>query len=88
MVTLSTIKVAWNAQSIALVRLDSKPEQRCVRVVGRKRANRDGLSSVETVILNDDDGPRFARIVLAARNGPDLAAPHSAMSVDTESMNA
>ena len=61
--------------------------------VGRKRADRDGFSSVETVILKDDDGPRLARIVLAAGNGPDVAASHSCPStsstnVDTASMNA
>ena len=63
------------------------------RLVRREGADRDGVSSVETVILKDDDGPRLARIVLAARNGPDVAASHSsrsgsAVKADTVSMNA
>jgi hypothetical protein len=60
-------QAAWDAQSIALVRLDRKPEPGCVGLVGRERADRDGFSSVETVILKDDDGPCLACIVLAAR---------------------
>ena len=43
--------------------------------------------------LKDDDGPCLARMVLAARDGPDVAASHScpsasSMDVDTASMNA
>ncbi len=86
-------EVAWGAQSIPLIRLDRKTERRCVRVVGRERADGDGFSPVETVILKNDDGPRLARIVLAARDGPDVAASHSwpaasSMDVDIASMNA
>src|ERR1700730_877036 len=44
-------QAAWDAQSIALFRLDRKPEQGCVGLVGRERADRDGFSSVENVIL-------------------------------------
>jgi hypothetical protein len=86
-------QAAWGAQSIAFVRFDRMSEQRCVRVVGRERADRDGFGSVEAVILKDDDGPRLAGVTLAARNGPDLAASHSCPSasskdVDIASMNA
>src|SRR5215213_3833173 len=81
---------AGDAQSIALVRFDGKPEQWSFRVVRRERADRDGFCAVKTVILEDNDWPRFARIVLSPRNGPDVAASHSCSSseVDTASMNA
>src|SRR6266446_2997961 len=50
-------ETARRAQSVALIRRDREPEERCIRLVCRKRADRDGSSCVETVVLNDDDGP-------------------------------
>jgi hypothetical protein len=68
---------AGRTQAVALIRLDDEAEQRCVGRIGGEGANGDGVGRVETVVLHDDDRARLASVILAARDGPDLAAPHS-----------
>jgi hypothetical protein len=86
-------KAASDASSIALVRFDSKPE--CGASVSSVVNARIVMDSVPSNLSSpgDDDGPRLARIIVAARNDPDVAASHacrsaSTINVDTASMNA
>src|SRR5262249_10198966 len=79
---------ASHVQSVALVRIYRKPEERRLGLIGREGAYGDGSRFVEGVILHDDDGARLACIALAAGDGPDVAASHSSSQSDTASMNA
>jgi hypothetical protein len=69
-------QAAGRAQSVARVGLDREPEQGRIRCVGGEGADGDGISRVEAVVLNDHDGSGLAGIVLAARDGANLAAFH------------
>jgi len=80
-------QAADRAQSVVFARLDSQPEQRSVGGVCGEGAHRDRIGFVETIVLNDYDGTWLGGIVLAARNGPDLAAFHFTSESEMASMN-
>jgi len=64
-------------KSVAGGRLDCEPEQRRIDDVRCQRAKRHGRRRVEGVVLKDDGGPGFPRVVRTTGNRPDLAALHS-----------
>jgi len=81
-------QAAGRPQTITRVRLYGKPEQRRLRRVGGEGADGDGIGAVEAIVLNDDGGAGFARVVLAAGDDANVAAPHSSPRSDTASMKA
>ena len=81
-------QTARRVQAVALVRRYSQAEQRRLGFIGCEGANRDGVRRVKAIVLHDDDEARLARIVLAAGDGPDVAAPDSSPQSATASMNA
>jgi internalin A len=79
---------AGRKQSIAVIRFDGQAEQRRFRLISGEGTDRDRVRGVETVILDDDDRTGLPGIILAARDSPDVATPHSFSQSDTASMNA
>lgn len=75
-------------QAIFRTRNDDEAQQRRIGWIRGEGANGDGVCAVETIILNDDNRTRLTRIILAARNGPDLAPFHSSPQSDMASINA
>ena len=69
---------ARRPQSVAPARLNQQPKQRGLGRVSGEGADGDRGGGVETVILENDHWPGFAGVVLAARDGPDLASLHPA----------
>ena len=61
-------------------------EEGCLGRVGGKGADCDGPCGIETVILNDYGRPRFARVLWATGDRPDLASPHRVLISETASM--
>ena len=57
-------------------------------LVSGEGADGDRVRRIESVVLHDDDGARLTRVILAARDRPDVAAPHSSSRSDTASINA
>lgn len=79
---------AGQAQPIAVVRFDGQAEQRRFRGVRGERTDGQGIGAIEAVVLDDDDGARLTRVVLAPCDRPDLTTSHSSPRSDTASMNA
>jgi len=74
-------------QPVVSARLDLHPKQWRLSAVSRKRTYRHGVG-IEPVVLEDDCWPRFAGVVTATGDGPDLASSHSSGQSDTESTKA
>jgi hypothetical protein len=64
-VILSTIMRQGPRSPLRAFGLDGQAEQRRLRQVGGKGADGNGRRCVEPVILNNDDGPLFAGVILA-----------------------
>src|SRR5713101_1272704 len=75
-------------EPVRLAGFDGGAEERSVGRIARDSADGDGARCAEPIILNDDDRPRFAGIVLPARSGPHLTALHSSTPAEMVSMNA
>jgi hypothetical protein len=54
-----------------------KSQQRCFDLTCGEGENGDRGSCVEPVVLNDDDGARFAAVGTSGRGGVDVAPPHA-----------
>ena len=74
---------ADSAQAVALAWLNRQPKQRSISWVGSECAHRDRIRPVETIVLNNHSGTGLSRVVLAARNSPNLAALHIAPQSET-----
>lgn len=66
-----------DAKSIGGAGLDQQAEKRRVRGIGGEGANGDRSGLVEAIVLKNEDGTRFAGVVFATGNAPNLAAPHA-----------
>ena len=64
------------AKTVSRIRLDRKPEQRRLRRIAREWAHHKQIQALKTVVLDDDDRPRFSGVVACAGNGPYFASPH------------
>jgi len=67
-------ELAWCVKTVSFVRFNEDAEEGCLGGVGGKGADCDGPCGIETVILNDYGRPRFARILWATGDRPDLAS--------------
>jgi hypothetical protein len=76
---------ARGTEPVSDVRFDCQTKQRRFHRVSSERADSNGICVIEPIILNDYRGTRFARIVLTARNRPNLAPSHSAFQAEIES---
>jgi hypothetical protein len=72
-------------EPISSIRFDFDTKQWRPCRISREGANSYGIRVIETIILNDHDRTRLARIVRAARNRPNLAPSHSAFQAEIES---
>ncbi len=84
---------AQSRQTVGSVWLQGDSQQRNGGGGCSQRADRDGVSGVEAVILDDQDGARLAGIALDRRGGPEFPAPHrvsgsSSLNVDSASTKA
>ena len=75
-------------QSIAVVGLHLQAKQRRRRWIRCERTDGHGSGSVKTIVLEDHDGPWFPRVVVAARDCPDLATSHAGSQSEIASMKA
>ena len=73
---------------LAVVRLNRRPEPWRLGPVWCEYAHRNGIRDVEALVLHDDDWACIARVILAARYGPDVTAPCSSPASDTVSVDA
>ncbi len=80
-------RVAALIQSIFRRRQERDSEQRRRGTVGSQAADRNRRGSVETVVLEDYDGPGSSGVV-AAGCYPDFATVHSSLNSEIESMKA
>ena len=84
---------AQSRQAVGLVWLQGDSQQWDVGSGRGQRADRDGVSGVEAVILDYQDWAGFAGIALPRRGGPEFAAPHrvsgsSSLNIDSASTKA
>src|SRR5882724_11322508 len=75
-------------EPVRLAGFDGGTEERSIGRIARESADGDGARCAEPIILNDDDRPRFAGIVLTAGSGPHLTALHSSTPAEMVSMKA
>jgi hypothetical protein len=78
-------QAAWGTQTVFFVRNDGKPKQWSICRVRGECADCDRSGGIEAVILYDDCGTRFSRILLTAGNRPNFATPHSVFQSDIAS---
>jgi len=81
-------EAAGAPQSIAIVRLDAQAEQGCLGRIGGEGADGDGLRGVEAIVLNNNNRPRLAGVILAAGDRVNVAALNSSPRAASESMKA
>src|SRR5436190_7284297 len=68
-------QAAGAAEPVSLVGFDPQAKQRGLGRVGREGANRDGVSGIEAVVLDDNHWAGFADVSTPRGCRPDLAAP-------------
>ena len=71
-------------KAVPLVWLYEQPYKRSLRLICVESADCDGIGSVKSIILHDDNRTRLARVIFSSRDRPDIAAPHSWPQSDTD----
>ena len=78
-VSLSTMMLLGKDKPVS-VEFQRDPQQRDPSGVAGQRADGDRVGGVEAVVLQDQHGARFARVMRTSGRGPQLTAPHSSSS--------
>src|SRR5208282_499088 len=79
---------AGSAQSIAVARLNGEAKKGSIGGIRREGADRDGVCPVEAVVLENHNRPGLSRVVFAAGDGPNLAAPQDSPQSEMASIKS
>src|SRR5215468_9956304 len=75
-------------EAVGFVRFDGETQQRRIRRIAGECADRNGLGSIEAIVLDDHNRSGLACVASAARGGPHFTPLHSSLPIEIASMKS